>query len=57
MKKKSSFYKNFKMKPAKDESARHENAESKMKEAKETMFETKGYVESESGKMLKKKKK
>jgi hypothetical protein len=28
-----------------------------MKEAKETMFETKGYVESESGKMFKKKKK
>lgn len=57
MKKKSSFYKHFKMKPAKDESARHENAESKKKEAMETMLESKGYVELESGKMVKRKKK
>jgi hypothetical protein len=55
MKKKSSFYKHFKMKPAKDESARHENAESKKKEAKETMLESKGYVELKSGKMVKRK--
>jgi len=55
MKKKSSFYKHFKMKPANNESARHENAESKKKEAKENMLESKGYVELKSGKMVKRK--
>jgi len=56
MKKKSSFYKYFKKKPGKDESERHESSESKREEAKETMLESKGYVELESGKMFKKKK-
>jgi hypothetical protein len=56
MKNKSSFYKNFKKKTAKDESKKHEGSESKRNEAKETMLESKGYVELKSGKMFKKKK-
>jgi len=54
MKKKSSFYKYFKKKPA-DLTKKHENVEMKKKEAKETMLESKGYVELKSGKMVKRK--
>lgn len=54
MKKKSSFYKHFKKKPA-DLTKKHENIESKRKESKETMLESKGYVELKSGKMVKRK--
>lgn len=44
------------MKKAKDESMAHEKKESKKMEAKETRMEKKGYRETKSGKMVKKKK-
>lgn len=44
------------MKKAKDESMAHENKETKKQEAKETRLEKKGYIETKSGKMVKKKK-
>ena len=43
----------IKKKP-KDESMAHESKESKKKESKETKLEKKGYVETSSGKMIKK---
>jgi hypothetical protein len=41
------------MKKTKDESKKHENAESMKSEGKETMMEKKGYKETTSGKMVK----
>ena len=41
---------------AKDMSEKHEGMESKAEEAKEYAMEDKGYVETKSGKMIKKKK-
>lgn len=44
------------MRAAKDESMAHENKETKKQEARETKLEKKGYIETKSGKMMKKKK-
>jgi hypothetical protein len=44
------------MRAAKDESMAHENKETKKQEARETRLEKKGYYETKSGKMMKKKK-
>ena len=44
------------MRAAKDESMAHENKETKKMEARETRLEKKGYIETKTGKMVKKKK-
>ena len=44
------------MRAAKDESMAHENKETKKMEARETRLYKKGYIETKTGKMLKKKK-